>query len=170
MGIRKRKWVFAKTITMKNIVITGKIGTGKTRLAKKICRNCSSHCVYINVDDLAKIFLPGFLRRQKNFSTKSELKRILFFASPKIQQKTWNDLEKYIHPRVQEEIFSIQKFFRYKNIVLVWDVALAEKFFFGDTYVVSVPMKPLYSHVFSLKKYRKISYREIFGFLRRQGR
>ena len=91
---------------MKNIVITGVIGSGKTQFCKKFfgknfsvgaphwvalaCRNtCKNTCkgeinrrpyFYISVDDIGKIFLPQYL--QKRNITKQQLKKKLFF-SPK---------------------------------------------------------------------------------------
>lgn len=177
---------------MKHIVITGKIGSGKTTLARQIIRHSSKYqlskpVVHIEIDDIVRFW---HTQNSVQLALKKTWKKngvyinhvsplsiqkfqILFKNTPPQTYRAWQCLEQLFHPLLSKFISKTIHKTQNQKGTIVWDAALG--FLFpkssgnkGNIKHIHIGSSSLYKTLFLLRKYRNQSYKKSLFILKRQ--
>ncbi len=192
MEIWKRKWIFTTTI-VKIICVSGKIGTGKTTLCKKLIHTI--HTTKFHKDYIQYINIDNFVHNiHKKLNTNSEkLQKILFYSGNHnnfTTNQTWFLLNKKFKKLIISHISNILKHTKNNPYInqklIIFDIAI--KYYFTTAinilnkklntntekklnikYIdLDLEQNSLYKKLFLLKKQRNFSFQKTLKILQQQ--
>jgi adenylate kinase family enzyme len=174
---------------MQILCISGKIGSGKTTISKKIIQNISRYTInkkyilYVNIDHFANT-QKNKIYKQLQINTEKLQKQLFYFGSHKnfLTEKTWNTLNTKFKPVILHYIKNIleqntkNNYSKYK--LIIFDIALQNYFTeaikeiktLKNISYINLDNKhnSIYTKLFLLQKYRKISFQKTLKILQQQ--